>query len=289
MKKIFLILFLACSLALVLFFLSRTENLINKEDSQSDESLKDFVTIDYGGIKVDVLIDWPEEETKDVLLAFHGTTMNDSEIIPAARIMKEKTRGIIERKDLMIISVAYPQENLLIGDNIKEAEAVLLWVKDNAEEELGIEFEKIYMFGHSQGGYLATRLNTMHKTAGVIANAPGPINLLFRCSVAERNNSKREEIACSSIREKYGSVFDNPEAYLDRSLISFVSKHKSKILFIQGLEDIKIQIKLWQELKNGISQCQNCAEFIFLEIEGTEHNAAFEDDRAKEAINIFFN
>ena len=79
---------------------------------------------------------------------------------------------------MMIVSVAYPQEKILFGDNIVQAEAALLWLKNKAGEELGATIKKIFLGGHSQGGYVVTRLNTMHKTNGVIANAPGPLNLV---------------------------------------------------------------------------------------------------------------
>ena len=72
--------------------------------------------------------------------------------------------------------MAYPQENLLFGDNIVQCEGFVM-VGNNASQELGITVNKIFLGGHSQGGYMVTRLNTMHQTHGVIANAPGPLNL----------------------------------------------------------------------------------------------------------------
>jgi poly(3-hydroxybutyrate) depolymerase len=48
------------------------------------------------------------------------------------------------------------------------------------QAELGISPKKIFIGGHSQGGYIATRLNTMHATNGVIASAQGPLNMVYR-------------------------------------------------------------------------------------------------------------
>ena len=45
--------------------------------------------------------------------------------------------------------------------------------------------EKIFIAGHSQGGYLVTRLNTMHPTDKVVANCPGPLDFQYRCALEE--------------------------------------------------------------------------------------------------------
>ena len=135
-------------------------------------------TITYNDIDIDVVIDKPALNEMDVLLVFHGTVLYDSNLITAANTTLDKFKGILDRNDMMIVSVAYPQENVLFGDSIIECEAALLWLKNNANQELGITVNKIFLAGHSQGGYMATRLNTIHQTNGVIANAPGPLNLI---------------------------------------------------------------------------------------------------------------
>lgn len=43
---------------------------------------------------------------------------------------------------MLLVSVAYPEENLLFGDNIHHAEAALLWMKNYAEATLGIKFNR---------------------------------------------------------------------------------------------------------------------------------------------------
>jgi len=60
-------------------------------------------------------------------------------------------------------SVAYPQQNRETGDGVREAEAALLWVKHEASRALGVTVGRIFQAGHSQGGYVVTRLNTMHQ------------------------------------------------------------------------------------------------------------------------------
>jgi hypothetical protein len=46
---------------------------------------------------------------------------------------------------MMIVSVAHPQEQILMGGNIIQAEATLLWVKNNANQKLGITVGKIFL------------------------------------------------------------------------------------------------------------------------------------------------
>ena len=51
----------------------------------------------------------------------------------------------------MIVSVVYPEqdpntlEGLLMGDNIVYAEVALLWVKEQANIELGINIQRVFL------------------------------------------------------------------------------------------------------------------------------------------------
>lgn len=136
--------------------------------------------ITYNNINVDVVIDKPANPIVDVIVAFHGTVMSDTQILAAAQNTLTRVKEITDRSDMMIVSVAYPQEGRLMGEGIREAEAALLWVKEKSRKVLRKKIRRIYLVGHSQGGYVVTRLNTMHATDGVIANAPGPLNLVLR-------------------------------------------------------------------------------------------------------------
>ncbi|KXJ98781.1 MAG: Alpha/beta hydrolase family protein [Parcubacteria bacterium OLB19] len=263
------------------------EVLVEKEVATTEILEPKLIHINYNGVEVDAWAEGVKDEEVDMLLVYHGTVVKDSQIISSALTILEKTRNILSRDNLMIVSVAYPEEGLLLGDNIKQSEAALLWAKNKASAELGIKINKIYLFGHSQGGYLVTRLNTMHKTDGVIANAPGPIDLSYRCQFDEKSKKAKQEFVCTLLREEYGSVFTNPTAYRDRSLISFASGHKTKILFIQGLEDSDIQLKLWPEFKMELNKCTDCASYEFLELSGFGHGAVFDSSEAKARFNEF--
>jgi hypothetical protein len=244
--------------------------------------------ITYNNISVDVVIDKPAANEVDVLIVYHGTVLFDNKILEAANTTLDNFKRILNRSDLMIVSVAYPEENLLMGDNILQSEAALLWVKHLANEELGITVKKIFLAGHSQGGYLVTRLNTMHATNGVIANGPGPLNLVYRCQL-EENGAIPSGITCTLLKNTYGTTTANPTAYHERSLLNFTDGFKSDILFVQGMEDSPIQMYSWPIFKEEVLNCTNCQTSEFLEVSGYGHNALFTSTEAKNAFNTFIN
>ncbi len=243
-------------------------------------------TIVGDSLSVDVVIDKPQGTSFDVLMVFHGTVTYDSLILGAARNTLDGFKRILNRKDMMIVSVAYPEENLLMGDNVKHAEAALLWVKNKAAVELGIQIKKVFLAGHSQGGYVVTRLNTMHETNGVIANAPGPLNLIFRCKL-EEDGKIENGVVCDRLKAKYGTTVLNPEAYQARSLLKFTSGYKSDILFVQGLDDSPIQLTSWPLFKQKVTDCTDCKTVQVHEVEGFGHPSLFENSGAKDVFNQF--
>lgn len=245
-------------------------------------------SINYNGLNVDVIIDKPDINELDVLITYHGTVQDDKNTLSAAETALNQFKNTLDRKDMMIVSVAHPQRNILFGDNIKQAEAALLWVKNQASQDLGIKVNKIFLAGHSQGGYLVTRLNTMHQTNGVIANAPGPLDLLYRCQLEETGQEKAS-YSCGNLRNEYGSTSENPNAYSQRSLLNFKNSFKSDILFVQGLADSVIQLYSWPTFKKDILNCNNCLNTQFVEIKGAGHTALFESKKAKSEFNNFIN
>ncbi|NOT35789.1 MAG: alpha/beta hydrolase fold domain-containing protein [Saprospiraceae bacterium] len=245
-------------------------------------------TIAYNNINADVVIDKPALNEVDVLLVFHGTVLYDSSIMTAANTALDNFKLILDRDDMMIVSVAYPQENVLFGDNIVQGEAALLWLKNKASQELGIKVKKVFLGGHSQGGYMVTRLNTMHNTNGVIANAPGPLNLVYRCQL-EENGQIQSGAVCTKLKNVYGTTSNNPNAYFQRSLLNFTNGFKSDILFVQGLNDSPIQMYSWPTFKKEVSSCTNCQQTMFVEIVGGKHTSMFESPIARTEFNNFIN
>ncbi|MFN5331372.1 MAG: alpha/beta hydrolase fold domain-containing protein [Bacteroidota bacterium] len=258
----------------------------NTEEEPSSLAYRTTKTISYNDINVDVVIDKPSINEVDVLLVFHGTVMSDNDILSAANTTLDKFKSILDRNDMMIISVAYPQENVLFGDNIVQGEAALLWLKNKANQELGIKVKKVFLGGHSQGGYMVTRLNTMHQTNGVIANAPGPLNLVYRCQL-EENGQIQSSAVCTKLKNVYGTTTSNPNTYFQKSLLNFTNGFKSDILFVQGLNDSPIQLYSWPTFKKDVSSCSNCQVREYTEILGGGHGALFESPIAKAAFNEF--
>lgn len=242
--------------------------------------------IEYQGTSVDVIIDKPEGVILDVLVVYHGTVQYDSLILGAAQNTMDGFKSILDQPNMMLVSVAYPEENLLMGDNVKQSEAALLWVKEKCATELGIQINKVFIGGHSQGGYIVTRLNTMHATNGVIANAPGPLNLVYRCGL-EESGQIPAGITCGSMANVYGSTLINPTAYFERSLLNFTQGHKADILFVQGLSDTPIQMYSWPTFKQSMQQQNTLVKVQVVEISGAGHASMFNMPEGKTALNDF--
>ncbi|MGM5488658.1 MAG: alpha/beta hydrolase family protein, partial [Nanobdellota archaeon] len=248
---------------------------------------EETIVIEEQDARVKAIIDWPQNTgTVDVLLAYHGTAIHDEKIVPATKSIMAQTRELIDKDDLLIIGVAYPEEGMVVGDNIKESYAALWWTKNKASRELDVNIDEIYLFGHSQGAYLVTRLNTMAPTDGVIANAPGPLDLQYKCQDAEDN--QKRSYNCNLLRRRYGSVYANPQPYEDRSLLSFTTGYRSPILFFQGMEDQnEVQLQRWPAFKRGVENCRDCAPHKLYEIQDAGHDAVFTDPQASSIVNQF--
>ena len=94
-------------LSFIYFFSCTKEN----STEQSIDAYRVTQTITYNNINVDVVIDKPALNEVDVLLVFHGTVLYDSNLMTAANTTLDKFKSILDRNDMMIVSVAYPQEN----------------------------------------------------------------------------------------------------------------------------------------------------------------------------------
>ncbi len=271
---------------LLILFSSCKKKTDTNQHAHSDSAYVMTKTLVDDSFPVDVIIDKPKGTSFDVLMVFHGTVTYDSLILGAAQNTLDGFKQILDRKDMMIVSVAYPEENLLMGDNVKHAERALIWLKSKASTELGIEIKKIFLAGHSQGGYVVTRLNTLQQTNGVIANAPGPLNLVFRCKL-EEDGKIENGVVCSLLKSKYGTTSVNPEAYQARSLLKFTGGYKSDILFVQGLDDSPIQLTSWPLFKQKVTDCVDCQNVQVHEVAGYGHQSLFENTDAKAVFNRF--
>ncbi len=243
-------------------------------------------TVELDGVRVDVVIARPAAAQVDAVVLLHGTVSYDRAVQKAAHDTLDAFSAVLDRNDLLLVSVAYTEEGLLMGDNLAHAQAALRWVQRHAAAALSITIGKVFVAGHSQGGYLATRLNTLHPVDGVIANAPGPLDLVLRCRLEEMGRLEPSP-TCAGLAQRYGPTTTDPDAYRTRSLLSFTSGHRADILFVQGLEDSKIQMRSWPRFREELETCTNCRNRTFLEIPGQGHNALFRSDEARQAVNAF--
>jgi poly(3-hydroxybutyrate) depolymerase len=243
-------------------------------------------TIELDGVRVEVVIERPAAERADAVLLFHGTVGHDDAVLQAAHDTLDAFGAILDRDDLLLVSVAYPEEGLLMGDNLAHAQAALQWVQRHAAAELGIAIARVFLAGHSQGGYLATRLNTLHTVDGVIANAPGPLDLVWRCGL-EESGRVETSLTCARLSARYGTTTTDPAAYRERSLLSFTSGHRADILFVQGQEDSPIQMRSWPRFREELEACTDCRDRTFLEVLGQGHAAMFRSAEARRLVNDF--
>lgn len=254
-----------------------------------EERYESFSVV-YNGITIQGYLYMPRAVNEiDVILAFHGTTSSDTLSMSAAQTTLLQLRDSVGIENMAIISVAYPQENLLFGDNIINAEAALLWVLSNPKDFLEVSVNRVFLFGHSQGGYLVTRLNTMYKTDGIIASSPGPIDLVIRCTLDETLPVQNRSRECQLLFSEYGSATTNPDEYYDRSLIEFTTGHLSKALYIQGLKDSTFQVERFLDFEAKLLNCTDCASYAIVKVLEGGHAAATQTEEGKQAIFNFLN
>lgn len=162
----------------------------------------------------------------DVVVVFHGTVTDDSVTTIQDASETSLTQFInssgVNVRDKIVFSVAYPQDHIsntlqynltgvgeeqsdfLMGDNLPYARAAVGWVKNSLDAYIAAQGESktiddVYLFGHSQGGKLVTKMNTLETgIAGVVANAPGPIQFDQTCSADGSNTS------CSKVAAIHG-------------------------------------------------------------------------------------
>jgi poly(3-hydroxybutyrate) depolymerase len=243
-------------------------------------------SIGTAALSVPAIVDKPVGDSLDVMLLFHGTVGVDSLVLDAARNTLDAFGALFNHRDLLLVSVAYPEEGLLIGDNVRHAEAALQWVRDSAARELGINVRRVFLAGHSQGGYIVTRLNTQYTVDGVIASAPGPLDLVYRCRLEEDGHLAASAV-CSLLRQTYGSTRAASQSYRARSLLEFTSNQRSPLLVIQGLADSPIQMANWPLFRQQLEACATCAARTILELPGLGHPALFTSAEAKRTFNEF--
>lgn len=245
------------------------------------------MTVEAEGYTLQLYIDKPAADVLDLIVAYHGTIRRDHEMPGAAARMATSTRAIVSAPNVAIISVAYPQQGRLIGQSMPEAEAALRWCQQQAPGALGFRLRRLFLVGHSQGGYVVTRLATRFATDGVVANAPGPLDLGYRCTLEASGQVAPIADICQTMQARFGTPTQNPAAYAERSLLAFTRGYRSEVLFVQGLDDSPIQLASWARFRDSVSACADCRPRSFLDLAGYGHGALFDSPEAQQAFNRF--
>jgi phage-related protein len=256
------------------------------------------ITQTYGGYPVRGYLHVPDggAAVRDAVVMFHPTIEKAGDTPATAAqffLSLALTTTGLNIGDKILFSVAYPQDSIpgwtqtqanalfpgitlssfYIGDNISYVSAALQWAITSLNSYLtslgtGKSRNRIFTFGHSQGAYLAHRLNTMHAVDGVICNAPGPIDLLTRCQNSEANGDNNP--TCSKLKTGYGSTSATPTTYSSRSLQAFLSGTLSPAFFIQALDDptgksagVPQVAGMTGIIQPGLNACITCGSFIF--------------------------
>ena len=197
----------------------------------------------------------------DVVVVFHGT-LSDTGTQTIAEASEYSLNVFLDQnnlnvRDKIIFSAAYPQDNIsqarqygltgvgteqadfLMGDNLPYAQAAVRWVQNSlngfmAANSISKTIGNVYLFGHSQGGKLVTKMNTTETgIAGVIANAPGPIQFDQTCA-----GGGSTSISCTKISAIHGpSTGDGSAPYEAIGLETYTSTHNAPLLFTQALDD----------------------------------------------------
>jgi len=248
--------------------------------------LRETRTIEVGEVRVDVVLSRPAVTEVDALIVFHGTTGRNNRALPAAERTLDEFGALLDRQDVLLVSVVYLEEGRLMGDAVLDGEAALLWVRSEAPRALGVTIRRVFLGGHSQGGYLVTRLNTMHTVDGVVANAPGPLDLVYRCGLEEAGEVE-SSATCGLFHRQFGPTTEDPEAYASRSLLRFTRGHRADLLVVQGMADDSIQMRSWPLFKADLEACEDCQGREFVELPGLGHPALFTSAEARAAFNAF--
>lgn len=162
----------------------------------------------------------------DVVVVFHGTvtddgstTIQDASETALTQFLDSSNLNV---RDKIIFSAAYPQDHIsntlqynlsgvgteaptfLMGDNLPYVRAAVGWVQNSLDAYIASQggtktIGDVYLFGHSQGGALVSKTNTLDTgITGVVANAPGPIQFDQTCNADGSNTS------CSKVAAIYG-------------------------------------------------------------------------------------
>ena len=253
--------------------------------------------------------------TIDVLVVFHGT-IDEGGTQTIAEAAETSLNFFLDQnnlnvRDKIIFSAAYPQDHIsqsrqygltgvgteestfLFGDNLPYARAAVGWVQNSLDAYMaanGISktIGNVYLFGHSQGGALVSKINTLDTgITGVIANAPGPIQFDQTCNIQPGSTS------CTKIAAIHGASTGNgSQPYESIGIESYTSTHNAPLLFTQALDDTAgggNQATWLQDYVNAIDAIGANAATTLTTVATGGHAAFTTDATLQAAIRNFLN
>jgi poly(3-hydroxybutyrate) depolymerase len=248
----------------------------------------------------------------DVVVLYHGTLQEGGNVTIAQAAQTSLEFFLDENelniRDKIIFSVAYPQDHIsntrqynlpnvgtenpafLMGDNLPYARAALKWAINSlnafmASNGISKTIDNVYTFGHSQGGKLVAKMNTLETgVTKVIANAPGPIQFDQTCAISPSNTS------CAKVGAIHGaSTGDGSEPYRTIGLETYTTGHNAPLLFTQALDDPTgggNQPTWLQDYINDINAISTNPSVEYVTTPTGGHAAFTTDDVLQEAIRI---
>jgi poly(3-hydroxybutyrate) depolymerase len=248
----------------------------------------------------------------DVVVLYHGTLQEGGNVTIAQAAQTSLEFFLDENelniRDKIIFSVAYPQDHIsntrqynlpnvgtenptfLMGDNLPYARAALKWAINSlnafmASNGISKTIGNVYTFGHSQGGKLVAKMNTLETgVTKVISNAPGPIQFDQTCAISPSNTS------CAKVGAIHGaSVGDGSEPYRTIGLETYTTGHNAPLLFTQALDDSTgggNQPTWLQDYINAINAIPTNPSVEYVTTPTGGHAAFTTDDVIQEAIRI---
>lgn len=112
-----------------------------------------------------VVIHTPSASVKDALVLYHPTVWFDDRTLPAAESTLDNFKRLLQRDDMLLVSVAHPQQDREIDEGLREVEAALLWVK----QECGLMAARHGSASANPAPY--RRISLLSFTAGFKADA----------------------------------------------------------------------------------------------------------------------
>ncbi|RMF55492.1 hypothetical protein D6745_01815 [Candidatus Woesearchaeota archaeon] len=213
-----------------------------------------------------------------VIIIAGGYTDTDKGGYNSAKRISDLVKDKFNRLGYLSLVVVYKQETGLGDKDLKDFLCAVRWAKHNAGE-YGLKLDKIYLLGHSRGGYIVSFANTIEKTNGVIANSfVTDLRRLYEMTenkeigLYDPELQKRaENIINLTIRSYSGTPDEVPKIWEQKSIIPNINKMKSRYMFTLGNDELKYAHEIMGGLEKAFESCNDCVEWEYVKINNMKH------------------